>query len=374
MRAPSGGGAAGRQVCVVGDGVGGLAAAALLRRHGHHPTVVVAPPRTADGPHALALWSGAAAVLRALDLDAVDDALADGTGVRTWRVRAIDRDRRHDLRAPVGRAPLLAVDRDRIREALADGVPAARLRLSKTPAGIERTPDGPVVAFDDGVRERFDLVVGADGRRSWTRAAAFDGGDAPSRTTTTWAVRATARGRATLAEAWGPDAGLIAGPTGCGLVVVAGADATSPGDALRRCARSIPGRVDPDSVDDAVRVADGAGWAHRWAGDGVALLGDAAHAVHPALAVGGSLAIEDAHALASALAATRPPTALRRYERRRRARIAALARRVAADRPSPSVPFPVDGIDGVRDVRLSLGRVAFGPGPGPLPSTTLGPA
>ncbi len=62
----------------------------------------------------------------------------------------------------------------------------------------------------------------------------------------------------------------------------------------------------------------------RWGKGAVTLLGDAAHPMLPYLAQGAAMAIEDAAVLAQRLADTRsdPATAMRRYERQRRARTA----------------------------------------------------
>lgn len=65
-----------------------------------------------------------------------------------------------------------------------------------------------------------------------------------------------------------------------------------------------------------------------WGVGAVTLLGDAAHPMLPFLAQGAGMAIEDAAVLAECLAAGRsdPPTALRRYEGRRRGRTARVQR------------------------------------------------
>jgi 2-polyprenyl-6-methoxyphenol hydroxylase-like FAD-dependent oxidoreductase len=363
---------AGRQVCVVGGGLGGAAVAAFLRRRGHHPTVV-SPPAPDDGPHDCVLWPGAVALLDRLDLEAVDDALAAGIPVQTWRVQETPDGPRRDRRAPAGRSPVLAVDRDRLQGALRGGLPSASLRVSKTPTAVD---SGPVVEFADGVRERFDVVVGADGRRSWVCRAAFGGAPDRSPATATWSFRlpaGDAHGPA-LTETWGPDSGVLLGPGGRGRVVAAGVpEGGSLAGAVRRSVPPAAGDFDPDAVEAPVRLPSETGWARRFAGDGVALLGDAAHAFHPALGIGASLAVGDAAVLAAELAARDTPAALDRYERRRRGRIADLARRVAADGDGRRrSPFPVAGLPGVRDVRRALLGAAFGDGPNPL-SPVAGP-
>lgn len=347
----------------MGDGVGGLTAAALLRRRGHDPTVV-STTAPAGVSHALVLWRGALAVLD--DLDAVEETLADATAIGSWTVRDGDGERRHESGVGSRDPPLCVLDRARLRAALRDRLPPARLRVSKTPTAIEPAPSGPVVEFADGVSERFDLVVGADGRRSRVRAAAFRGDPLRSPDTTTWSFRAPSSpaGRGTLTDVWGPDSALLFGPSSspAGLFLSRGraADANSMTAALRRHAPALPGLV-PEDLDDAVRLDDRVGWASRWVADGVALLGDAAHAFHPCLALGGSLAVEAAGVLATELSRAPGSTALLRYERRCRDRVAALARRVAtADRPTS---FPVDGVGAARTVRTALVESAFAVGP-----------
>ncbi len=66
----------------------------------------------------------------------------------------------------------------------------------------------------------------------------------------------------------------------------------------------------------------------RWTEGPIALLGDAAHPVLPFLAQGGVMALEDAAVLADALhrSPNDVPAALRRYERRRRPRVAQVAK------------------------------------------------
>lgn len=372
MTTPPGAPAAGdRQVCVVGGGVGGLTAAALLSRRGHHPTVV-APTVPAGVSHALSLWPGALAVLD----DAFGDALDGATAVESWRVRVANGDRRHEAGVDSGTPPLRVLDRARFREALRGRLPPASLRVSKTPTAIDPDPSGPVVEFADGVRERFDLVVGADGRRSRVRAATFDGDPLRSPETTTWSFRAPAApaGYGTLTDVWGSDSALLLGPTRSpvGLFLSTGraGDAASLTDALRRSTPGLPRGLSPGDLHDAVRLDDRVGWATRWVADGVALLGDAAHAVHPCLALGGSLAVEAAAVLAAELSRDAPATALRRYERRCRGRIAALARSVAV--PDRSVPFPVDGFLAARTVRTALVASAVEGGPGSRSGTASG--
>ncbi|MFB6281625.1 MAG: FAD-dependent oxidoreductase [Haloferacaceae archaeon] len=341
MRAPAGAAPPERrQVCLVGCGVGGLIAAAVLRHHGHAPTLVVAPAPPADDRRALVLWSGALALLEDLGIDAVGGVTAAGTAARTWRSWDADGSRRVE-HAPPGDPPLLAVDRARVREALRGDLPSACLRLSKTPVAVDPSPDGPVVTFDDGVRERFDAVIGADGRRSWVRRSVLGGAPRRSAGPTTWSFRSVAPlPPSTLLGAWGERRGLLLGPGARGRAVAGpGTDPASPTEAVRRIASSIPAPAvpDPDRLVDAARLDGHTGWARQWARTGVALLGDAAHAFAPALALGASLAVADAAALAAALwIAAHPPFGVPTAAAI--AAVAAAAVRRAERRPSAGDP------------------------------------
>jgi salicylate hydroxylase len=68
-----------------------------------------------------------------------------------------------------------------------------------------------------------------------------------------------------------------------------------------------------------------------WCDGRVALLGDAAHAMHPYLAQGAAMTMEDGAVLAAALrGATDVPAALRAYEAERKARVAKVAKAAVA--------------------------------------------
>ncbi|MFC7226057.1 hypothetical protein N0B31_01475 [Salinirubellus salinus] len=285
-----------RQVLVVGTGVAGLLTAAACRERGFDPVVTAGAGRDRDRNPILTLWRPTGTLLDGLG---VGDALAAGTPVRRWVCRH-PRGRTAETLVHEGEpqaAPCVRVRRSRVERALAATVPDSRLWRRRTIRRVERGRSGPVVTFDDGVRERFDLVVGADGPGSRVRDAVVDdAADGVDPVVPTPVVGVSERpprleARHTVYEHWSP-AGSVTR-----LSHLEGSD-------LWRYV--APGRT------------DGVVGTEHWAGDGLALVGEAAHPLSPVLTTHDSLAVEDGTTLAAVLA-SRPTTraALQTYERRR---------------------------------------------------------
>ena len=361
-----------RQVLVVGDGVTGLSAAAFLHREGLDPTVVAAPtaPRRGFGTvdRSVTLWHTAVALLAELGVPAelspsaveIDEWLftrADGTVIdRLGTAHVGDSDH-----------PFLAVDRRRLRRALRDRLPANSVRVTKTPREL-RVAGLPEVEFEDGVRERFDLVVGADGTDSWLRNAGFDAPEPIPWGTATWSFRADgADPSGTVGEAWDADGGAMVAvvPTAsgaCGRLVTTADDPDVAAEALAgaldapdhpvTCGLDLPG---PDAlVGTPARVVR----ADPWATDRLALLGDAARSLPPC-SLAPSLAVEDAYVLAEELAVRgTSAAALGRYANRRRGRLGRLYDRAAPDGARRG-PLSVTGLPDLLECRLALLRSSF---------------
>jgi 2-polyprenyl-6-methoxyphenol hydroxylase-like FAD-dependent oxidoreductase len=359
----------GRQVLVVGDGVGGLSAAAFLHRQGLDPTVVAGPPgRSTDREvveRCVTLWDTAVGLLA--DIGVTAELAPSSVEVGTWVVSTADGTVLERLEAPDRAAhPFLTVDRRRLRRALRDRLPSRSVRLTKTPRAL-RTDDGPpAVEFEDGVRERFDLVVGADGTDSWVGANGFDADRPTADGTTTWAFRADDAGvPGTVAEAWGTDAMVAVVPVAsgaCGRLVTTADDPRAAADALAgafgHADNPVTGGLDLPAPDALV---GGPGYVHRadpWAADRLALVGDAAHTLPPC-SLGPSLAVEDGYVLADELSdRTGTAAALGRYECRRRGRLHRLDDRAGPDGAARH-PLSAAGLPDLLELRLALLRSSF---------------
>ena len=319
-------------ILIVGGGIGGLTAALALARDGYQVRVLEKAAQFAELGAGLQLAPNATRILSRLGvLDRVLDA-----GVRPRRLllrSAVTADELTalDLGEPFAaryQAPYVVMHRSDLLAILYEACQAA---------GVELCPDSDVRAVTDGAdaataecadgtRHDGTAVIAADGLHSVVRLRFT--ADQPVCSGFV-AYRGTARidqvtARSGLDEvvAWiGPDLHFVQYPLRAGQIYNQVAVFRSPKYA------ACPGLADgqwggPDELDEAfkaccsrVREATGFLWRDRWwpmydreplavwTGGRIALLGDAAHPMLQYLAQGACQAIEDADALARALAA-----------------------------------------------------------------------
>ncbi|MBB5953959.1 2-polyprenyl-6-methoxyphenol hydroxylase-like FAD-dependent oxidoreductase [Saccharothrix tamanrassetensis] len=323
-----------RTVVVVGGGIAGLAAAVALDRSGRRVTVLERAPEFTDVGAGLSLWPNAMHALDALGLAgavAARGAVEVGGGVRSRGGRWLTRTRNAELTLRFGR-PLTVVHRADLVRTLADALPPSALRGGHEVVGIR--PDG--VVDSNGRFFAADLVVGADGVRSAVRGT-------PPRYTgcTTWrTITSPLEPDTPGAVLWGRGEriGFTAMPDRRFYVFAAATAARSGSSRAADLRRRFAGWPDPvprllAAVDDSEvlchDVHDLPPLASYVRGN-VVLLGDAAHGMDPILGQGACQALEDAVTLAVCLDATADlATALARYDRERRPRTQAIARRAA---------------------------------------------
>ena len=319
-------------ILVVGGGIGGLTAALALARDGYQVRVLEKAAQFAELGAGLQLAPNATRILSRLGvLDRVLDA-----GVRPRRLllrSAVTADELTalDLGEPFAaryQAPYVVMHRSDLLAILYEACQAA---------GVELCPDSDVRAVTDGAdaataecadgtRHDGAAVIAADGLHSGVRRLFTDdqpvcSGFAAYRGTA-GVHEVTARSRLDEVVAWiGPDLHFVQYPLRAGQIYNQVAVFRSPKYA------ADPHLADgqwggPDELDEAfaaccpqVREATGFLWRDRWwpmydreplAGwtrGRITLLGDAAHPMLQYLAQGACQAIEDADALARALAA-----------------------------------------------------------------------
>lgn len=328
---------------VVGAGLAGLTLAGLLARQDQAPVVVDRRVSGADAGYGLALWPHGSRVLHALGVH--DTFVTRSEAMRTYVARDSAGRELTSSSMPESISAyghLGIIPRSDLLGLLGSALGGADVREGVSIETLCQPADRVDVRFDDGTREAFDLVVGADGIHSRVRELLF--GRIPDRDTgwgcyAWWADRELA-GEGETTERWGAGTFLGTYPCRDRLCVIAGVPLdTLRGEESTGRAERLAGLFhDADPPVDALltampgdeedlflwRMADVR--APHWVQGRVALVGDAAAAFLPTAGIGASMALESAAVLADELSRTDSahlPHALELYQRRRRRRVEA---------------------------------------------------
>ncbi|GGK74041.1 FAD-dependent monooxygenase [Mangrovihabitans endophyticus] len=333
---------------VAGAGIGGLSAALALRRQGYAVTVLEKTAEFAAAGGGLLLHPNGLAAIDALGDRLGADVRAAGHVTRPADVRTVMDARGAVLaREPIGLQqqrtgrPQTPILRAALRRVLAEHARNAGvgLELGTTVRGYARRGSGVCVGLAEGATRDADLLVAADGLRSPIRAAML-GASAPAY-----------RGYSSV-RGWTPDppfdpAAIVANGRGLQLFVAPVSGGVYWTAKISAPAGRWPALSRPAARDRLLGAL--AGWhaplrelvagtrlddlvvtdvhdrppVRRWTDGPVALLGDAAHPMVPALGQGANQAVEDAVVLGQALGSgLRPAAALREYARIRAPRTA----------------------------------------------------
>ena len=320
-----------QRVLVVGGGVAGLATARALTRRGVEVDVV---ERSASRTHPGAGVYLPANAVRALGALGLGAEVLDRT-CRITRQLFLDQQGRRlldvDLQEVWGAtAPCVAVSHRDLHEVLGDGIP---VRAGTTVTALDEQGPRVHAVLDDGSTGDYDVVVGADGIRSWVRTTAFGAGAPRFLGQASWRFLVDGVDEVT---AWtvllGRGAAFLVIPLGRGRAYCyADVDAPTASDPAAGDPATVAGTYDgfAEPVPTILHGLLAAG--HQpyfspiqevvqepWVTGRVVLVGDAAHAMSPNMAEGVGMAVEDALVLAETVAGDRP---LHEYEARRRPRV-----------------------------------------------------
>jgi salicylate hydroxylase len=331
----------GQSITLLGAGIAGLACARALALRGAEVTVLEQADAIREVGAGLQISPNGAAVLRALGLgEALDRAGTAATGVRLTDGPTAEPVLSMDLRGRdfrlLHRADLIALLLEGARGA------GAELRLLQRIETVDLTGARPRIVTAQGAALTPDLLIGADGLHSHTRAALNGAAAAVFTGQVAWRAvlpEAEAEDTAALAEVhMGPGRHLVSYPLRGGrqrnIVAVE--------ERSRWAEESWTLRDDPMDLRLAFetfsprvrgwldRVEEVHLWglfrhpvARHWHGGRAVILGDAAHPTLPFLAQGANMALEDAWVLADCLARhDTPETAFAAYQQARAARCA----------------------------------------------------
>jgi 2-polyprenyl-6-methoxyphenol hydroxylase-like FAD-dependent oxidoreductase len=320
------------RILVVGAGIAGLAAARGLRVAGFRPDVVEELPASMSPAAGIYLPGNASRALRLLGLDAPLRPLGDLIFRQVFqdsRGRELFEMDVAALWAGVGESR--ALSRADLQQVLLTGV-GGEVRYETAVRDLQIVDGAAKVEFGDGSIAEYDLVVGADGRRSTIRDKAGLGG--PATPTGQIVYRSVVNGGPSISD-WtallGRRSAFVVMPMG-GRRLYCYVDETAPelptpADPLARVRElfssfggAVPAILEAMEKVSVARTDEVV--LERWSRGPVLLVGDAAHATAPTLAQGAAMSFEDAVVLGEVLRATPGdiPAALRAFEQRRRPR------------------------------------------------------
>lgn len=326
-----------RNALVCGAGISGLATAIGLTKRGWTVTVFEREDQLRTAGAGLNLWPNGVRVLDALGVGEryrqICKILAryctydsDGTLIATedvshWQDRF--------------GAPLTGVYRSDLSEMLADAVGGDRIRFGCRLTGFDDDGARVHAFFADGTQAAGDLLVGADGVHSATRAALFGEHELQDDGLVRWRgmfdLAASGVDQDAEVEVLNSDAHLgylpIGGSRAYWFAAVRGIEQNQEAvyDYFAGWRDSLVTKVIHATYRDTIIsnvLEDFVTPLASWARGRVALVGDAAHPMLPGLAQGANQALQDARVLAQVLDENAVEAGLQAYEVRRLPQVA----------------------------------------------------
>lgn len=337
--------AAVRNVTIIGGGIAGLTLAVALRRIGVEVRIIEKGDRANRLGTGISLLGNA---LRALDrIDLADRCIEAGYGYDCVKTRDAAGKLLDEIRPPrtfrddrPGAFGIMRPVLADILETTGIGM-GARIDFDTTVTAMEQLDDGVALRLSTGEDLRTDLVVGADGVYSLTRAALL-GDDRKPEYCGQGGIRCTAPRPKDMdgvtfyrGETGSPVGAIPLSQDKCYYFVLeSGArhGHLSHRETAEIWRRRMADFSAPELQETALNAYDNGSISYRpfdvlmmprpWHKGRIVLIGDAVHSMSPQLTSGGGMAIEDAVVLAEELAETRGiDEALMAFDARREPRV-----------------------------------------------------
>jgi salicylate hydroxylase len=350
------------RIAIVGLGLGGASAAAALHQYGADITVFEQAPEIREVGAGIASSPSTIRLLARLGLE---DKLAAigcpsfGNGIHNAAGELL-----HKVTLPnTDGKPAYFFHRAELLETIASAVPPERIRLGQRCTGATEKDAGVELRFENGAAQTFDLVIGADGIKSVVLGSVVP--PAPPIFANLVAYRGLVPNTPEIAMTGGSlwtdlESYFVAYPVSSGKRVNFAGFVPSTG-------RPEESWFDQGKREDLIaffstwdpligRIVRAVETTFRWGlyyrdplphirTRRIALMGDAAHPMLPAVGMGAAQAIEDAFALAELLRDCSPadvPERLAIYEELRLPRASAVQATAIANAQFMHKSFPVD--------------------------------
>lgn len=166
-----------KKVLIIGGGIAGMALAIGLKRVGVSPEIVEINPAWTVAGLGIALGGPALRALKAIGV--LDQCVARGFGYSHFDAADANGNVKGTVQLPRLNGPdypaTIGIMRQALHSVLQESVTDERVqvRLGITVETIEQDDQGVDVEFSDGRKDRYDLVVGADGANSKVRDLLF---------------------------------------------------------------------------------------------------------------------------------------------------------------------------------------------------------
>lgn len=322
----------GKQVIIIGGGIGGAATALALQRIGFNPRVYERTKELKEVGAGIALWANATHILKNLGL--LDDAIKVGSLITNYQFNTQHGRELVNIAVDGFELPVVGIiHRAELHQLLWRNVDSEKWVLGETFERVEQKSDRVCAYFTSGLRVEGDALIGADGLRSQVRSALLSDGLPKYRNFKTW------RGLTDylpskyrlgyIQEFLGRGKGfgcMMLGRKKMYWYGVAIAPEAQP-DAIggRKKELELMYRDWFPSIPELIAATDETKIlttdlydrppTRPWRDRLITLLGDAAHPMLPTMGQGACTALEDAYAIAKCLQEQPDPTlAVKQYE------------------------------------------------------------